>query len=70
MPLPPLEATLVLLESIEVHSSTPFNVNGVGDWQYDLHIPNAACYGFVSGHERSALPRMVQARRGVDYGPG
>ena len=49
VPLPPLEATLVLLESVEVHSSTPFNVNGVGDWQYDIHIPNAACYGFVSG---------------------
>ena len=49
VPLPPLEATLVLLESVEVHSSTPFNVNGVADWQVDIHIPNAACYGFVSG---------------------
>ena len=47
--LPPLQATLVLLDSIEVHSSTPFDVNGVGDWKVQVHIPDAACYGSVSG---------------------
>ena len=43
IPLEPLKATLVVLDAVEVHSSTPFAVNGVADWQVTIHIPGHPC---------------------------
>lgn len=39
--LEPLKATLVTLESVEVHSSTPFTIDGVPDWEVEIRIPRA-----------------------------
>ena len=43
--LEPLKATLVTLQTVDVHSSTPFDVNGVADWRFTIHIPGTVCPG-------------------------
>ena len=40
--LPPYEATLIDLESTQVHSSTPFSVDGVPDWKTTITL-NEPC---------------------------